>query len=206
MKFFTDPLLLGLARLAASLEMASKPPELRLRYSRPSTDHRTLSLSPGAGDSGRSSVSLAGRNSYNRGGTHGRGALSRSPSTVRLSPIARSTSDPSGSERCGRIATRPLQPGGCGGIVRPMPKDYFDEPIASRYDADSALMFDPAIVDPAVAFLADLAGVGRALEFGIGTGRIALPLSRRGVPVHGIDLSEAMVGRPVPSQVARCSP
>jgi len=76
-----------------------------------------------------------------------------------------------------------------------MPKDYFDEPIASGYDADSALLFDPAIVDPAVAFLADLAGDGGALEFGIGTGRIALPLSRRGVPVHGIDLSEAMVGR-----------
>jgi SAM-dependent methyltransferase len=76
-----------------------------------------------------------------------------------------------------------------------MPKDYFDEPIASGYDADSALMFDPAIVDPAVAFLADLAGDGGALEFGIGTGRIALPLSRRGVSVHGIDLSEAMVRR-----------
>ena len=43
--------------------------------------------------------------------------------------------------------------------------------------------------------LAGLAGSGRALEFGIGTGRIALPLSGRGVPVHGIDLSRAMVAR-----------
>jgi SAM-dependent methyltransferase len=56
-------------------------------------------------------------------------------------------------------------------------------------------MFDPAVVDPAVSFLADLAGDGGALELGIGTGRIALPLSRRGVRVHGIDLSPAMVER-----------
>jgi SAM-dependent methyltransferase len=46
-----------------------------------------------------------------------------------------------------------------------------------------------------VAFLADLAGDGAALELGVGTGRIALPLAERGVPVHGIDLSEAMVAR-----------
>ena len=56
-------------------------------------------------------------------------------------------------------------------------------------------MFEPAIVDPAVDFLAALAGDGAALELGIGTGRIALPLARRGVQVHGIDLSEAMVAR-----------
>ena len=56
-------------------------------------------------------------------------------------------------------------------------------------------MFDPAVVGPAVDFLAGLAGGGRALELGIGTGRIALPLAQRGVPVHGIDLSNAMVAR-----------
>src|SRR5262245_43822243 len=56
-------------------------------------------------------------------------------------------------------------------------------------------MFDPAILDPAVDFLARRAGEGAALELGIGTGRIALPLSERGVRVHGIDLSEAMVAR-----------
>ncbi|MGI8613326.1 MAG: class I SAM-dependent DNA methyltransferase [Nocardioidaceae bacterium] len=72
---------------------------------------------------------------------------------------------------------------------------YFDERIAERYDASSAEMFEPAVVEPAVSFLADLAGDGDALELGIGTGRIALPLSRRGVRVHGIDLSAAMVAR-----------
>ncbi|MGZ5307480.1 MAG: class I SAM-dependent methyltransferase, partial [Actinomycetota bacterium] len=56
-------------------------------------------------------------------------------------------------------------------------------------------MFDAEAVDPVVDFLAELAGGGRALEFGIGTGRIALPLAQRGVPVHGIDMSEAMVAR-----------
>jgi SAM-dependent methyltransferase len=56
-------------------------------------------------------------------------------------------------------------------------------------------MFDPAVVDPVVDFLVDLAGSGRALELGIGTGRIALPLARRGVPVHGIELSKAMAAR-----------
>ncbi|MGQ0805366.1 MAG: class I SAM-dependent DNA methyltransferase, partial [Actinomycetota bacterium] len=54
-------------------------------------------------------------------------------------------------------------------------------------------MFEPAVVDPAVDFLADLAAEGAALELGIGTGRIALPLSQRGVHVHGIELSPAMV-------------
>jgi SAM-dependent methyltransferase len=56
-------------------------------------------------------------------------------------------------------------------------------------------MFEPAVVDPVVEFLAELAGGGRTLEFGIGTGRIALPLARRGVSVHGIELSKAMVAR-----------
>jgi SAM-dependent methyltransferase len=76
-----------------------------------------------------------------------------------------------------------------------MPDNHFDERIAEDYDAASAAMFDPAVVEPAVDFLAALAGDGAALELGIGTGRIALPLSRRGIPVHGIDLSAAMVQR-----------
>jgi hypothetical protein len=46
-------------------------------------------------------------------------------------------------------------------------RDYFDEPVAARYDASSAAMFDPAVVDPAVDFLAALAGEGAALELGI---------------------------------------
>ena len=76
-----------------------------------------------------------------------------------------------------------------------MPEDHFGEQVADRYDESSADMFEAAVVDPAVDFLADLAGDGAALELGIGTGRIALPLARRGVPVHGIDLSKAMVAR-----------
>ena len=76
-----------------------------------------------------------------------------------------------------------------------MPKDYFGEAVAARYDEPTGEMFQPAAIDPVVDFLADLAGDGAALELGIGTGRIALPLSQRGVRVHGIDLSEAMVAR-----------
>jgi len=75
-----------------------------------------------------------------------------------------------------------------------VPQNYFDERIAAGYDADPT-MFDPAVLAPTVDFLAELAGGGAALEFGIGTGRVALPLSQRGVPVHGIDLSPAMVER-----------
>ncbi|MFE7312219.1 class I SAM-dependent DNA methyltransferase [Streptomyces sp. NPDC057555] len=72
---------------------------------------------------------------------------------------------------------------------------YFGESVATRYDDASGKVFAADAVDPAVAFLARLAGRGRALELGIGTGRLALPLARRGVPVHGIDLSRAMVAR-----------
>ena len=74
-----------------------------------------------------------------------------------------------------------------------MPEDHFGERVAARYDDPSDAMFQPAAIDPVVEFLARLAGDGAALELGIGTGRIALPLARRGVRVHGIDLSEAMV-------------
>jgi hypothetical protein len=76
-----------------------------------------------------------------------------------------------------------------------MPVDYFGESVARRYDEDAADMFAPDVVAPAVDVLAELAGSGAALEFGIGTGRIALPLSERRIAVHGIDLSEAMLAR-----------
>ena len=76
-----------------------------------------------------------------------------------------------------------------------MPEDRFGERVAAGYDESSAGMFEPAVVDPVVDLLAGLAGEGAALELGIGTGRIALPLARRGVRVHGIDLSPAMVAR-----------
>jgi len=77
----------------------------------------------------------------------------------------------------------------------PVGPNYFDERIARNYDADSTGMFDPAVVERTVGFLSSLAAGGAALEFGIGTGRIALPLSTRGVPVHGIDLSPDMVAQ-----------
>ena len=72
---------------------------------------------------------------------------------------------------------------------------YFGEAVAATYDDPSSEMFDPAVIEPTVDVLAGLAGSRRALEFAIGTGRIALPLARRGVQVHGIDMSRAMVAR-----------
>ena len=80
-------------------------------------------------------------------------------------------------------------------LTAPGDDGYFDERVAARYDESSAEMFDAAVVEPAVDFLAELAGSGRALELGIGTGRIAVPLARRGFQVHGIDMSRAMVER-----------
>lgn len=74
-----------------------------------------------------------------------------------------------------------------------MPETHFDEWIATHYAALWPELFAPAVVDPTVDFLAGLAAGGAALEMGIGTGRIALPLSRRGVTVHGIELSPAMI-------------
>jgi SAM-dependent methyltransferase len=76
-----------------------------------------------------------------------------------------------------------------------MPDVLFDEWIADRYEALWPELFDPALIDRTGGFLAGLAGAGPALELGIGTGRIAMPLSRRGVRVHGIELSPAMAGR-----------
>ncbi|WP_219621491.1 class I SAM-dependent methyltransferase [Streptomyces sp. CB02959] len=72
---------------------------------------------------------------------------------------------------------------------------YFGKSVAATYDESSAEMFAADAVDPAVEVLTRLADRGRALELGIGTGRIALPLAGRGVPVHGIDMSRAMVAR-----------
>jgi SAM-dependent methyltransferase len=74
-----------------------------------------------------------------------------------------------------------------------MTTNHFDGWIAQNYRVLWPHLFDPEIVDPAVRFLADAAGDGPVLELGIGTGRIALPLSRRGIVVHGIELSAAMV-------------
>jgi SAM-dependent methyltransferase len=70
-------------------------------------------------------------------------------------------------------------------------KDYFAGRVAERYDETTAHL----PVQPVVDFLADRAGGGAALELGIGTGRLALPLAARGVTVHGIDLSPDMVAQ-----------
>ena len=66
--------------------------------------------------------------------------------------------------------------------------------IAEAHDAVAAHLFDPAVLDPVVGVLAELAHAGnrRALELAVGTGRVALPLSRRGVDVAGIELSPHM--------------
>ena len=74
-----------------------------------------------------------------------------------------------------------------------MPENVFDAWIAPRYEELWPRVFDREVVEPAVNFLADLAGTGRVLELGIGTGRLALPLARRGLRVDGIELSAAMV-------------
>jgi SAM-dependent methyltransferase len=72
---------------------------------------------------------------------------------------------------------------------------YFDERVAASYDESNAEDFEPSVVEPVVGFLVEHARGGRALELGIGTGRIAIPLAQRGVPVHGIELSKAMAAR-----------
>jgi len=76
-----------------------------------------------------------------------------------------------------------------------VPENHFGEEVAARYDDSTGEEFESAVVERTVDFLAALAGGGAALELAIGTGRIAVPLSQRGVRVHGIDLSEAMVAR-----------
>jgi SAM-dependent methyltransferase len=75
-----------------------------------------------------------------------------------------------------------------------MPENYFGAESAARYDESTGPYFDPAVIATTVDFLAPLAS-GGALEFAIGTGRIALPLAQRGVRVAGIDLSPEMVAQ-----------
>jgi SAM-dependent methyltransferase len=76
-----------------------------------------------------------------------------------------------------------------------VPQDHFGEDVAATYDRTAAAKFEPEVLGPTVAVLAELAGNGAALELAIGTGRVALPLAARGVPMSGIDLSTAMVDR-----------
>ena len=74
-----------------------------------------------------------------------------------------------------------------------MPQNIFTGRFAEGYDLGSSDMYEPRVLEPTVSFLADAARDGAALEFGIGTGRVALPLSQRGVEVHGIEISPDMV-------------
>ncbi|MER7204381.1 SAM-dependent methyltransferase [Streptomyces sp. CB01635] len=69
----------------------------------------------------------------------------------------------------------------------------WDADVAKRYDTPGSGMFAPEVLGPTVNRLAELAGEGAALEFAIGTGRVAVPLAERGIPVTGIELSLPMV-------------
>jgi hypothetical protein len=89
-----------------------------------------------------------------------------------------------------------VRPGGCL-RYRPAVDDadgHFGERVAASYD-ETADVFGPGVVAATVDVLARLADSGPALELGIGTGRIALPLAAKSVPVHGIELSRAMAAR-----------
>jgi SAM-dependent methyltransferase len=72
-------------------------------------------------------------------------------------------------------------------------EDIWDHEVAQGYDTPGTGMFAPEVIEPAVERLAELAGGGRALEFAIGTGRVAIPLAQRGVQVTGIELSGPMI-------------
>jgi SAM-dependent methyltransferase len=72
-------------------------------------------------------------------------------------------------------------------------EEIWDHEAARRYDTPDTGMFSPEVLGPTVARLAELAGDGEALEFAIGTGRVAIPLAQRGVPVTGIELSRPMI-------------
>jgi SAM-dependent methyltransferase len=71
--------------------------------------------------------------------------------------------------------------------------EIWDAEVAQRYDTVDVGMFAPEVLGPTVDRLAELAGDGPALEFAIGTGRVAIPLRQRGVPVTGIELSRPMI-------------
>jgi SAM-dependent methyltransferase len=73
--------------------------------------------------------------------------------------------------------------------------DLWDAETARRYDDPTDPMFSPEVLGPTVDFLAEVAGAGPALELAIGTGRVAVPLTQRGIRVHGIELSAHMVER-----------
>ena len=78
--------------------------------------------------------------------------------------------------------------------------------MAEVYDKTYAAMFGPAVLGPMTGTLAELAGDGAALEFAVGTGRVALALSARGIPVHGLELSRPMAERMAAKPAAPAAP
>ena len=72
-------------------------------------------------------------------------------------------------------------------------EEIWDVETAQTYDTPGTGMFADAVLDPTVDRLAELAGNGRALEFAIGTGRVAVPLAERGIKVTGVELSRPMI-------------
>jgi SAM-dependent methyltransferase len=83
-------------------------------------------------------------------------------------------------------------PCGCQTPVR-MASIVWGRELAEVYDRVYASESEPAMLEPVLDILSDLAMGGGALEFAVGTGRVALPLSARGVPVRGLELSPHMV-------------
>jgi len=73
--------------------------------------------------------------------------------------------------------------------------DHWDQATADAYDEDTAELSTPEALAPTLDVLERLAAGGRVLELAIGTGRVAVPLTERGVPVTGIELSEPMVAQ-----------
>lgn len=82
-----------------------------------------------------------------------------------------------------------------GRIGAVLQEGVWDRDAAERYDTPGIGMFAPEVLGPTVDRLVELAAGGRVLEFAIGTGRVAIPLAGRGVPVTGIELSHAMIAR-----------
>ena len=72
-------------------------------------------------------------------------------------------------------------------------EEIWDAEAAQSYDTPGTGMFAPDVLGPTVDRLTEFAGGGRALEFAIGTGRVAIALAERGVPVTGIELSQPMI-------------
>ena len=88
-----------------------------------------------------------------------------------------------------------LVPGPRGCKRQGVQENHFGEEIAAVYDESTSAEFDPDVIATTVDVLAELAGDGAALEFAVGTGRVGLPLAARGVPVSGIEFSQAMADR-----------